>query len=132
MRRTSCLNTSYKVLAGIIAKYMRKHTMANDIWDEGQLGPAKGVLGMVDQLIIDRCIMKEVKQYHRNLAVAFYNYKKAYDKVHHDWMIRVYDWIRIQKQVIQLIKQLMSKWMTRLEIWNEGEKRTCRWIEISC
>ena len=26
----------------------------------------------------------------------------------------------------------MNKWTTRLDIWNEGEKMTSRWIEISC
>ena len=108
---------------------MRKHTVVNEIWDEGQLGAVEGVLGTVDQLIIDRCIMEEVKQYHRNLAVTFYDYKKAYDKVHHDWMIRVYEWI---KQLIQLIEQLMSKWKTQLEVWNDGEKMMSRWIDISC
>ena len=66
-------------------------------------------MGTVDQLIIDRCIMEEVKQHHRNLSVAFYNYKKAYDKVRHYWMIRVYEWIRIPKSVIKLIKELMRK-----------------------
>ena len=106
--------------------------MVNEIWNEGQLGAVKGVLGTVDQLIIDRCIMEEVKQYHRNLAVAFYDYKKAYDKVHHDCMIRVYEWIGIPKQLIQLIEQLMSKWKTRLEVWNDGEKMMSRWIDISC
>ena len=121
-RPITCLNTSYKILTGIIAKYMRKHTVVNEIWDEGQLGAVEGVLGTVDQLIIDSCIMEEVKQYHRNLAVAFYDYKKAYDKAHHDWMIRVYEWIGIPKQLIQLIEQLMSKWKTRLEVWNDGEK----------
>ena len=55
---------------------MREHARSNTIWDEGQLGAVEGVLGTVDQLIIDRCIMEEVKQYHRNLAVAFYDYKK--------------------------------------------------------
>jgi hypothetical protein len=108
-RPITCLNTSYKLLTGIIAKYMREHTMENGIWDEGQLGAVEGVLGTVDQLIIDRCIMEEIKQYHRNLAVAFYDYKKAYDKVHHDWMLRVYDWIGIPKEVIQLIENLMGK-----------------------
>ena len=49
---------------------MRKHTMENDIWDEGQLGAVEGVIGMVNQLIVDRYIMEEVKQYHRNLAVT--------------------------------------------------------------
>ena len=99
-RPITCLNTSYKILTGLIAKYMRDHALVNKIRDEGQLGAVEGVLGTVDQLIIDRCIMEEVKQYHRNLAVAFYDYKKAYDKVHHDWMLRVYEWIGIPKEVI--------------------------------
>ena len=76
--------------------------------------------------------MEEVKQYHRTLAGAFYDYKKAYYKVHHDWMLRVYKWIGIPKDVIGFIYQLMSKWNTRPEIWNEGEKFTSRWIEILC
>ena len=64
-------------MTGVAAKYMREHTMENEIWDEGQLGAMEGVLGMVGQLIIDWCIMEEMKQYHRNLAIAFYNYKMA-------------------------------------------------------
>ena len=61
-------------MTGVVAKNMREHMIENEIWDEGQLGAVEGVLGTVDQLIIDRCIMDEVKQYHRNLAVAFYDY----------------------------------------------------------
>ena len=70
---------------------MREHTAVNEIWDEEQLGAVEGVLGIVDQLIINRRIMDEVKQHHSNLAVAFYDYKKAYNKVHHDWIIRMYE-----------------------------------------
>ena len=47
--------------------------MENNIWDEGQLGAVVGVLGIADQLIIDKSIMEEVKTCHRNLAVAFYD-----------------------------------------------------------
>ena len=131
-RPITCLNTSYKFLTGLIAKYMKNHTIENDIWDKGQLGAAEGVLGTVDQLIIDRCIMEEVKIQHRNLAVAYYDYKKAYDKVHHDWMLRVYQWIGIPIKVIELLQKLMSKWKTRLEITYKGEKIKSRWIEIKC
>ena len=95
-------------MTGVLAKYMKKHMIDNEIWDEGQLGAVEGVLGTVDQLIIDQCIMDEVKQYHRNLAVAFYDYKTAYDKVHHDWMLRVYRWIGISDEVIKLISNLME------------------------
>ena len=96
-RPITYLNTSYNILTALIAKHLRGHARSNTIWDEGQLGAVEGVLGTVDQLILDRCIMEEVKQYHRNLAVAFYDYKKAYDKVHHDWMLRVYQWIGIPR-----------------------------------
>ena len=105
----TCLNTSYKILTGLVVKYMRKHIAVNKIWDEGQLGAVEGILSTVDQLIIDRCIMEEVKQHHCNLPVAFYDYKKACDKVHHDWMIRVYEWIGIPRSVTKLIKELLRK-----------------------
>ena len=68
---------------------MREHAAVNEIWGEGQMGVIEDVWRTVDQLIIDKCIMEEVKQHPCNLAVAFYNYKKTYDKVHHDWMISV-------------------------------------------
>ena len=131
-RPITCLNTSYKILTGLIAKYMREHARSNTFWDEDQLGAVEGVLVMVDQLIIDSCIMEEVKQYHRNLAVAFYDYKKAYNKVRHDWMLRVYQWIGIPREIVQMILVLIEKWKTTLEIWNNGEKMISRWIDIMC
>ena len=105
---------------------MREHTMENNIWDERQLGAVVRVLGTVDQLIIEKSIMEKMKTYHRNLAVAFYDYKKAYDKVHHDWMLRVYKWIEISDNVITLLSSIMRKWKTRLEIWKDGEKSISR------
>ena len=51
--------TPYKLMTGLIGKYMRDHAMENEIWDKGQLGGVEGVLGTVDQLLIDVCIMEE-------------------------------------------------------------------------
>ena len=45
-------------------------------------------------------------------------------------MIRVYEWIGIPRGVIKLIKELMRKWKTRLEIWRDGEKMTNPWMQI--
>ena len=75
--------------------------------------------------------MAELKQYHRNLAITFYNYKKAYDKVHRDWMLRVYRWVGIPDDVIKLISNLMELWKTRLEIWSKGEEMASRRINIA-
>ena len=43
----------------------------------GQKSIGNGVMGTVDQLIIDNALMDEVKNQQRNLAVAFYDYQKA-------------------------------------------------------
>ena len=61
-----CLNISYKLLTSLVGKYMREHTMENDSWDEGKLGAVVRVLGTVDQLIVSRSIMEEVKDITEN------------------------------------------------------------------
>ena len=68
----------------MIGSYMKNHADRNNIWDKSQLGTCSGVLGTVDQLVIDNATMDEVKEKQMNLAVAFYDYQKAYDIVRHD------------------------------------------------
>ena len=88
---------------------MREHTMVNNIRDEGQLGAVVEYWVLLISSIIDKSIKEEVKTYHQNLAVAFYDYKKAYDKVHHDWMLKVYKWIGIPDNEITLLSSMMRK-----------------------
>ena len=129
-RPITCLNTSYKIFTATLAKYVKNHVVENEIWDENQMGTCENVLGTVDQLIIDNAIMGEVKDYHRNLAVAYYDYQKAYDMVHHDWMLRVYDWMGIPEKICKVIKKLMNGWKTRLEVKTNKEVLLSRWINI--
>ena len=87
---------------------MRFHVMENSTWNEGQLGAVEGVLETINHLIIDRCIMEEVKTYHRNLSMAFYDYKETYDKVNHDWTLRIYKWMSIPENMIALLGESMK------------------------
>ena len=83
--------------------------MENDIWDKGQLRVVEGVLGTVDQLIIDRCISEEVIIHQQNLAVAYHNYNKVYNKVHPDWLLHVYKRMGTLQTVVSLLKELKSR-----------------------
>ena len=65
-RPITCLNTSYKLFTGILAKFMKEHAEENEIWDRNQMGTCQDVLGTVDQLLIDNCIMEEVRIHKRN------------------------------------------------------------------
>ena len=109
---------------------MKEHAERNSIWDRSQLGTCSGVLGTVDQLIVDNTIMDEVRGKRRNLAVAFYDYRKAYDMVRHDWMLRVYRWMGVPEKVVNVLSQLMEGWKTRLEVTDKGKVKTSRWIKI--
>ena len=94
--------------------------------DKSQLGTCSGVLGTVDQLVIDNAIMDEVRKKQRNLAVAFYDYQKAYDMVRHGWMLRVYRWMWVPEKVVNVISKLMSGWKTRLEVTENGKTTKSR------
>ena len=46
---------------------MKEHAEGNNIWGRSQLGTCSGVLGTVDQLLIDAAIMDEMRNQQRNL-----------------------------------------------------------------
>ena len=129
-RPITCLNTCYKIFTGMIGNFMKEHAERNKIWDRRQLGTCSGVLGTLDQLIIDIVIMEEVRNQQRNLAAAFYDYQKAYDMVRQDWMTRAYKWMRVPEKVVNFILELMEGWKTRLEVTEDGKVLTSRKINI--
>ena len=114
----------------MIGNFMKEYAERNKIWDRRQLGTCSGVLGTLDQLIIDNVIMEEVRNQQRNLAAAFYDYQKAYDMVRQDWMTRVYKWMRVPEKVVNFILELMERWKTRLEVTEDGKVLTSRKINI--
>ena len=72
--------------------------------------------------------MDKVRNQQRNLAVAFYDYQKAYDMVGHDWMIKVYQWMRVPQKIVNVIVKLMEGWKTRLQVTEDGKVLTSRKI----
>ena len=126
----TCLNTSYNIFTGLLGKHMKDHADRNEIWDKIQLGTCSGILCTVDQLLIDSAIMDEVREKKRNLAVLFYDYQKAYDMVRHNWMVRIFTWMGYPSKLINVLKQLMDGWKTKLEVNDGGEIKTSRWIRI--
>ena len=128
-RPITCLNTCYKIFTGNVGSFMKDHAERNNIWDKSQIGTCSGVLGTVDQHIVDYTIMVEVRGEKRNLAVAFYDYRKAYHMVRHDWMLRAYQWMGVPEKVVNVLSHLNKGWKTRLEVTDKGETKISRWIK---
>ena len=74
--------------------------------------------------------MQQVREKQLNLHVAYYDYKKAYNMVRHDWILRVFNWMGVLKGLIAVLSKIMGNWKTKLEIYCDGEKKSSRLINI--
>jgi hypothetical protein len=129
-RPITCLNTLYKAMTSVIALDVQEYLVNNGIWDGQQKGTQKGILGTIDNLLVDRSVLEECKEYERNLAVAYFDYEKAYDSVPHEWQIRCFQICQIDDKVINILQQLHSIWKTRLELRRSGKTERSPWIKF--
>ena len=88
-RAITCLPLMWKLLTGVIAQ-IYAHLDQEKLFPEEQKGCRKGSRGTYDLLYIDRAVIK-VKSRNKNLAMAWIDYKKAYDMVPHSWNIECLD-----------------------------------------
>ena len=74
---------------------------------EKQKGCRKGSRGTNDLLYIDGAVIKEVKSRDKNLAMAWIDYKKAYDMVSHSWIIECLDLFGVAENIKSLLANSM-------------------------
>ena len=81
-----------------------------------QKGCKKRSRGTKDQLIIDKTVLKDCRNRKTNLAMAWIDYKKAYDMVSHSWIMECLDMIRAgaADAVKCPLGESMKTWRTNL------------------
>ena len=68
--------------------------------------------GAIYQLLIDRASFRDSKKNHRNLGMAWVDYKKAYDMVPHSWVIESLRFAQVAQNIIEFIERSMNNWKT--------------------
>ena len=113
-RPIACQNITYKLFTGMLNSFVVEHCVENDIITLEQAGGKPGSWGCTDQLLINIMILDEVREHRRNLCMMWFDYKKAFDSVPHDWILKALELARVPPLVIQAIKNLMGVWATKL------------------
>ena len=131
-RPITCLTTLYKILTSIITERTYTFLDANDLLPTEQKGCKRGSYGCKDQLLIDKMILENCKTNSRNLATAWIDYKKAFDSVPHEWIIKALEIFKISPQIVNFIKISMQSWSTSLILSHIGGSLTSNDIDISC
>ena len=90
-RPITCLTLTWKLFTGLIADQIYAHLDQEKLLPGEQKGCRKDSRGTNDLLYIDRAVIKDVKSRNKNLAMAWLDYKKAYDMVPHLWMLECLD-----------------------------------------
>ena len=85
-RSITCLSLMWKLLRGVIADQIYAYLDQEKLLPEEQKGGRKGFREINALLYIDRTVIKEVKSGNKNLAMAWIDYKEAYDVVPHSWL----------------------------------------------
>ncbi|XP_044766273.1 uncharacterized protein LOC123322393 [Coccinella septempunctata] len=115
-RPITCLPSVYKILTGVLAKYINKHLKEHNMMAEEQGGCRMKTKGCKELLVIDNIITKQARKKLRSISVAWVDYKKAFDSVPHTWLLKVLEMHGISQKVIELLKHLMKTWRTALSM----------------
>ena len=80
----------------------------------GTEGCRTGSRGTAELLYIDQHILNESKTRRKDLAMAWIDYKKAYDMVPQSWIINCFKMYKISYEVINFIEKIMKTWRVEL------------------
>ena len=98
-----------KLLPGVIADHICKNLDQQKLLSEEQKRCRKRSRGTNDLLYIDRAVIREVKSRKKNLAMAWIDYKKAYDMVPHLWIKECLDFFGVAENIRSLLVNNMEK-----------------------
>jgi hypothetical protein len=119
-RPITCLPTMWKLLSGIISEEIQSHLTLSGLIPLEQKGCAANSRGTKDQLLTDKAVMKNCKRRKTNLEVVWIDYKKAYDRVPHSWLIECMDIYKVNPTIKEFLTKEMSKWTTELTSCGEA------------
>ena len=129
-RPITCFPLMAMLLTGVIADQIYAHLHQEKLLPEEEKGCRKGSRGTNDLFYIDRAVIKEVKSRNKNLAMAWIDYKKAYDMVPHLWIIECLDLFGVAENIKSFLVNSMEKWKVMLYSGNSelGEVKIKRGI----
>ena len=99
----------WKLLSGVIADQIYGHLDQQKLLPEEQKGCRKRCRGTNDLLYIDRAVIREVKSRKINVAMAWIDYKKAYDMVPHWWIKEYLHLFGVAENIKTLFVSSMEK-----------------------
>ena len=104
----------WKILTVQIREEIYYSIISRGLFPNEQKGCRKGSRGTAELLYIDKHVLNESKNRRKNLAMAWIDYKKAYDMVPQSWIINCLKIYKISHETINFIEETMKNWRVEL------------------
>ena len=117
-RPISCLPIMWKLFTGIMSDYLYDFLEKEKLLPEEQKGCRRKTRGTKDQLLIDKAALKDCKRRHTNLAMAWIDYRKAYDMIPHSWIRECLELFGVADNIKRILSSSMKNW--KLELTSSG------------
>ena len=119
-RPITCLPLVWKLLTGILEDKIHDYLENNILLLEERKGCRRKCKRTGDLLFIDKMILREVRMRKKNLAVAWIDYKKAYDMVPHSWIVECLGMVGVSEQIEHFLSESMKTWRVDLTCNNQS------------
>ena len=107
-RPIACPNIISKLCTSCINQFLQDHCDSNKIATDEQTGGKKEVWGCLEQLIINKTILDQVKKNRRSLITIWLDYKKPFDSIPHEWLFTALKLAKVPKKIIEAIRKLSN------------------------
>ena len=111
-RPIACLNIIYILYTSCLNSFISDHDYKNNIITQEQAAGKRGVWGTLEQLLINKNIMKEVRRMRRNLTPIWLDYRKTFDYFPHSCLITSLKLAKVPDNIINTIENLTQSWYT--------------------
>ncbi|XP_044261169.1 uncharacterized protein LOC123009112 [Tribolium madens] len=127
-RPITCLNACYKIFTRVL--YMRILKAVDPVFREvcEQRGSKRGVAGCRENLLIDRTITQDSRQYKRNLSMAWIDYRKAFDTTSHHLVVHLLKSLAVPDPIVECLERMILLWRTRFTITSGATKVRTEWV----
>ena len=103
----TCLNIIYKLWTGCLTSLVYQRCEHHQLIRHAQKGCSRGQYGCIDHLLLTNSVWHQVKSKNRSLAVAWIDYRKAYDSVPHNWLLECLHSFHFPPMLVACLERLL-------------------------
>ena len=96
--------------------FVCNHCETDNIITPEQAGGMKKVWGTTEQLLLNKSVLKEIRNKKRNLYTIWLDYRKAFDSATHEWLLYTLKLAQVPENLIVAKRELTKVCKTKLQL----------------